>query len=442
MIRLVLLFVLFVNGAQVSSAGKVLPSFDFELAREFYTLETVDEAECLTCPAFTDYGKLLDDVKSTPWFKQAILNSASKAERNSFFNAWDVLTKSGSSFAGEAFAASEDVVKTLASDLRRSEELRGFLSTAPNPEVSFDLFKNRVRAWETVHDIAKIDQLDISTLEAIADFTRVNRTKLHEWELDEEKIKLLFDYYYRFDDSFNQSVVDLLGDHNRGLNWIFQKIDLIEKRTGGNRQSSFFSSVIQGFKHSNANNRKGWKWLVEYVGKPDNHLSQVIDVAGNNSLSNSVRFNKNTVNLETGKVRLTDVHVSFLDGEEIQHKMSLELKSQQRVTTQTQIRFTEEFVTDFVEFETLLFFWVYKVEALETSITSARQQLLIKLKHPETISLLNRCKNGNVQAYRNKLEDIFSLNPGEDISVSHMADFLEEVDADGLSNFNRLFSFH
>lgn len=123
-----------------------------------------DNEECITCPSFTNYGKLLDDLEATPWFKTAVVNSANSTERGSLFRAWDILTKSESSFAGVGLMSSEDVVQALARDLRGAdgEDLRVFLNTAPDSGVDFIEFQNRVRAWEVARQYT--DPTDIPLL--------------------------------------------------------------------------------------------------------------------------------------------------------------------------------------------------------------------------------------------------------------------------------------
>ncbi|HMQ70702.1 MAG TPA: hypothetical protein PKC58_17130 [Ignavibacteria bacterium] len=64
------------------------------------------------------------------------------------------------------------------------------------------------------------------------------------------------------------------------------------------------------------------------------------------------------------------------------------------------------------------------------------------MKSNEVISLLNQCKNGNILEYTNKLESLFNLNPGENISIGNVVDLMEaELDNGGLTVFQSIFKF-
>jgi hypothetical protein len=138
-----------------------------------YFLYAVDEVNCTTCPIFTDYGQLLDDINANSWLKAAVRNS-DKPTRNSIFKAWEILSKSGSDFAGAGLANSETLVKALAKDLRDSEALRTFLSTAPDSGVDLAQFSRRVRAWEALFDAPDLIRLNTDVLESMSKLIQHN----------------------------------------------------------------------------------------------------------------------------------------------------------------------------------------------------------------------------------------------------------------------------
>jgi hypothetical protein len=147
-----------------------------------YFLYAVDEVNCTTCPIFTDYGQLLDDINANSWLKAAVRNS-DKPTRNSIFKAWEILSKSGSDFAGAGLANSETLVKALAKDLRDSEALRTFLSTAPDSGVDLAQFSRRVRAWEALASSSPELRRSVDNLELIESFSdRFHYSVSSEWD--------------------------------------------------------------------------------------------------------------------------------------------------------------------------------------------------------------------------------------------------------------------
>ncbi|MCB9022934.1 MAG: hypothetical protein H6542_00015, partial [Lentimicrobiaceae bacterium] len=270
------------------------------------------------------------------------------------------------------------------------------------------------KSWLFLDNIPSIsNQLDLISYTVVDQFYTKLAKKISKWGLNDEEIRLLFQYYYKYDDTFNQTITELIGNDTKGLSRAFQKINEILKRTGGAKENSFFSSVIKGFSHPNPNNRKGWKWIVEYIGRSDNYIMNVLE--GGFVTPKNIRFGRQITNKVTKRNRYVDV---FLDGEEI--KVGFELKSHKRIETLDKERFASEFVTDLLEFEDFRFAWIFELNALNYSKEVAQGHLMNLLKSNEVISLLNQCKNGNILEYTNKLESLFNLNPGENISIGNV----------------------
>lgn len=116
---------------------------------------------CLTCPTLLDYEKLRNDLREVSWFGELVRNS-SKQERKSIFTAWDLLTSSNSTFAENGLAASEDVVKALAKDLRANPILYSFF----RDEFGVGVVDLRVRAWQVARQYT--DPTDVSLLTRLA----------------------------------------------------------------------------------------------------------------------------------------------------------------------------------------------------------------------------------------------------------------------------------
>jgi hypothetical protein len=104
-----------------------------------------------TCPAFINRTKLTRDVLDYPELMRELKGRSGDAQTSAFLS-WDILTKSGSAFAGAAFRDpnSITILKALASDLE-DLNLRSFLNTAPTEIVEIGLFRKRVRAWERLY---------------------------------------------------------------------------------------------------------------------------------------------------------------------------------------------------------------------------------------------------------------------------------------------------
>lgn len=139
-----------ISGTHLYSADStiVVSGFDVEVLES--SNRELPETESATCPLFTNYGKLQDDLKNVEWFEEAITNSTA-TRRSSLFSSWDIFTKSDSRYARYLDTEeAEDAIFDLAIDLRESSRLRAFLDTAPNSGVDIEDFKKRVRAYEAL----------------------------------------------------------------------------------------------------------------------------------------------------------------------------------------------------------------------------------------------------------------------------------------------------
>jgi hypothetical protein len=149
----------------------VVSGFDIEVLES--SNRELPETECATCPLFTNYGKLQDDLKNVEWFEEAITNSTT-ARRSSLFSSWDIFTKSDSQYARRLNTdEAEDAIFDLAIDLRESSRLRAFLDTAPNSGVDIEDFKRRVRAYEALIEYPDF-RADPDILSSYIQIPRVN----------------------------------------------------------------------------------------------------------------------------------------------------------------------------------------------------------------------------------------------------------------------------